>query len=133
MKPFVALSAIRLWAAALLVAALLGGADVLLGTLHRPEKTHVHWSWPVTTMVDHRLGCLHHSLFIILTLFVTVLADAFIAPPCRRFPNGARAAALAATTAAIALLAPLSYGVHGEYPFVALIAILLHRVRDGGP
>jgi hypothetical protein len=123
------LSAVRLWAAALLVAALLCGADVLLGTLHRPEKTHAHLSWPVATLVHHHLESLRHSRLLVLTLFATVLADAFIAPPCRRFPNGAQAAALAAIIAAIALLAPLSYGEHGEYLFVALIASLLHRVR----
>ena len=131
MKRYATLSAARLWAAALLVAALLCGADVLLGMLHRPEKTHAHLSWPVTTMVHHRLERLRHSLLLVLSLFAPVLADAFIAPPCRRFPNGAQAAALAATTAAIALLTPLSYGEHGEYLFVALIASLLHRVRGG--
>ncbi len=125
------LSVPRLWAAAFLVTALLLAADVLLGRgfAAAPRGAAATPAAPLPAVLRRHLRRLGPPFPLVLAALVTAVLDAVLAPPSQRFPRGGQAAALAAVTASVALLAPVSYRPGLGFLFLVALVALLRRIR----
>jgi hypothetical protein len=125
------LAARRLWAAALLVTALLLAADVLLarGAARPSQKPGCAYVALGPAVVRRRLRRLGRRPLLVLAPLAVALCDARLAPSPRTPPSGQQALALAVTVASIAAFAPVAYGPWGAGIFLAALVVLLRRIR----